>query len=71
MPQYVNHPGDYDKQANDLADFLVTACNRHDELVAVCQQAVACLRNLMPDKGPMSRQMGKMIDEITKVLNKV
>jgi hypothetical protein len=71
MPQYVNHPGEYDQQANDLAEYIVIACNTHVELVVVCQQAAGCLRNLMPDKGPMSRQMGLMIDELTRVLNKV
>ena len=50
---------------------LVRAVNCHDELLAACQQARACLLNLMPeDKNPMQKQMQKMVGELSKAIEK-
>jgi len=36
-----------------------------------CRQARACLRSLIPEKGPMARQMAKMIVELDQALEEV
>ena len=42
---------------------------RIETLENACRQARACLLNLMPDEiNPMQRQMQKMVNELSKVL---
>ena len=59
---------------DDPAHKLCDKCWRDKRiagLLSACQQARACLLNLMPeDKNPMQKQMQKMVGELSKAIEK-
>lgn len=57
-------------QAMANAATIVRAVNNHTALFNACQDARACLLNLMPDRGPMHRQMQSMVGKLSAALEK-
>lgn len=49
----------------------MTQVDKINLLIDILVQSRACFLNLMPDSGPMCRQMSKMIDEINTALDTV
>jgi hypothetical protein len=51
MPQFVDHPGDYDERADKMAQEIVQAVNAHDALLGACKECLIVVSDCYKSTG--------------------